>query len=207
MGAGYGVLNAGNGVENDEIFRMVREEGITGFAIVAGDKHSFWAGYPSEMLPPRPFEPVGVEFVTGSISQQGDRRARPRPPTPRAAPRNPADLFPRFRLRISNSSGLRRLVNALDRLQPDERFADGNEQAIPTGLALGPDFRSASAALADPRDRPIRAGSIGRRSRPAARGSAARAPSRPEPGRGAVRADRRAAPRLRPDAGAGSGTP
>jgi len=70
-GAGYGVLNAGNGVENDEIFRMVREEGITGFAIVAGDKHSFWAGYPSETLPPRPFEPVGVEFVTGSISQQG----------------------------------------------------------------------------------------------------------------------------------------
>jgi alkaline phosphatase D len=70
-GAGYGVLNAGNGVENDEIFRMVREEGITGFAIVAGDKHSFWAGYPSEALPPRPFEPVGVEFVTGSISQQG----------------------------------------------------------------------------------------------------------------------------------------
>ncbi len=50
---------------------MVRDEGITGFAIVAGDKHSFWAGYPSETLPPRPFEPVGVEFVTGSISQQG----------------------------------------------------------------------------------------------------------------------------------------
>src|SRR5262245_50704542 len=70
-GAGYDVLNAGNGVEHAEIFRMVREEGITGFAIVAGDKHSFWAGYPSESLPPRAFEPVGVEFVTGSISQQG----------------------------------------------------------------------------------------------------------------------------------------
>jgi alkaline phosphatase D len=70
-GAGYGVLNSGYAVEKGEIFRMVREEGITGFAIVAGDKHSFWAGYPSETLPPRPFEPVGVEFVTGSISQQG----------------------------------------------------------------------------------------------------------------------------------------
>src|SRR6185436_12771095 len=30
-----------------------------------------WAGYPSETLPTRPFEPVAVEFITGSISQQG----------------------------------------------------------------------------------------------------------------------------------------
>ena len=50
---------------------MVRDEGITGLAIVAGDKHSFWAGYPSETLPPQPFEPVGVEFITGSISRAG----------------------------------------------------------------------------------------------------------------------------------------
>jgi alkaline phosphatase D len=68
---GYAVLNAGFGVEHDEIFDMVREEGVTGFAIVAGDKHSFWAGYPSKSLPPAPFEPVGVEFITGSISAQG----------------------------------------------------------------------------------------------------------------------------------------
>lgn len=67
----YGVLNRSYVVEHAEIFGMVRDEGITGLAIVAGDKHSFWAGYPSETLPPRPFEPVGVEFVTGSISQQG----------------------------------------------------------------------------------------------------------------------------------------
>ena len=67
----YGVLNRSYVVEHREIFSMVREEGITGLAIVAGDKHSFWAGYPSETLPPRRFEPVGVEFVTGSISQQG----------------------------------------------------------------------------------------------------------------------------------------
>lgn len=67
----YGVMSRSYTVEHGEIFGMVREEGITGFAIVAGDKHSFWAGYPSETLPPRPFEPVGVEFITGSISQQG----------------------------------------------------------------------------------------------------------------------------------------
>lgn len=70
-GAGYGAINADHAVEHAEIFRMVRDEGITGFTIVAGDKHSFWAGYPSESLPPRPFEPVGVEFIAGSISQQG----------------------------------------------------------------------------------------------------------------------------------------
>ena len=70
-GEGYAILNAGNAVENSEIFDMVRDEGITGFAIVAGDKHSFWAGYPSKSLPPAAFEPVAVEFITGSISAQG----------------------------------------------------------------------------------------------------------------------------------------
>lgn len=67
----YGVMSRSYTVESAEIFGMIRAEGITGFAIVAGDKHSFWAGYPSETLPPRAFEPVGVEFITGSISQQG----------------------------------------------------------------------------------------------------------------------------------------
>ena len=38
---------------------------------VAGDKHSFWAGLTSADLPPRAYDPVGVEFVTGSISAQG----------------------------------------------------------------------------------------------------------------------------------------
>lgn len=68
--ADYCVVNRSYTIEHAEIFGMIRDEGITGFAIVAGDKHSFWAGYPSETLPPRPFEPVGVEFITGSISQQ-----------------------------------------------------------------------------------------------------------------------------------------
>jgi len=70
-GAGYGVLNAGYAVEHAEIFDFVRDQGIAGFAIVAGDKHSFWAGYPSKALPPQAFEPVGIEFITGSISAQG----------------------------------------------------------------------------------------------------------------------------------------
>lgn len=70
-GEGYAILNAGFAVEHDEIFDLVRSEGIAGFAIVAGDKHSFWAGYPSKSLPPRAFDPVGVEFITGSISAMG----------------------------------------------------------------------------------------------------------------------------------------
>jgi alkaline phosphatase D len=70
-GDSYAVLNAGFAVEHDEIFDMVREEGVTGLAVVAGDKHSFWAGYPAKALPPQPFEPVGVEFITGSISAPG----------------------------------------------------------------------------------------------------------------------------------------
>ena len=69
-GAGYGVTTGAYTLEHGEVFDMVRDEGITGFTIVAGDRHAFWAGYPSRTLPPRGFEPVGVEFVTGSISSQ-----------------------------------------------------------------------------------------------------------------------------------------
>ena len=54
--------------ERAEIFDAVRDAGITGFAIVAGDRHSFWAGYAAKALPPAAFEPVGVTFVGGSIT-------------------------------------------------------------------------------------------------------------------------------------------
>lgn len=66
----YGYLLRSWTLEHREIFDMVRNEGITGLAICVGDKHSFWAGYPSATLPPRAFDPVGVEFVTGSITAQ-----------------------------------------------------------------------------------------------------------------------------------------
>ncbi len=57
--------------ERAEIFDAVRDAGITGFAIVSGDRHSFWAGYAAKALPPAAFEPVGVTFVGGSISSPG----------------------------------------------------------------------------------------------------------------------------------------
>ncbi|HEY8010714.1 MAG TPA: alkaline phosphatase D family protein [Rudaea sp.] len=61
--------------ERAEIFDAVRDAGITGFAIVAGDRHSFWAGYAAKSLPPAAFEPVGVTFVGGSITSVGSAEA------------------------------------------------------------------------------------------------------------------------------------
>ena len=58
-------------VERGEIYDFVEANGITGFATVAGDRHSFWAGLAAKSLPPKPFVPVGIAFVTGSISAPG----------------------------------------------------------------------------------------------------------------------------------------
>jgi alkaline phosphatase D len=57
--------------ERTEILDFVRKEKIAGFATIAGDRHSFMAGVLSPSLPPKNFEPVGAEFVTGSISAPG----------------------------------------------------------------------------------------------------------------------------------------
>jgi alkaline phosphatase D len=38
---------------------------------VSGDRHSFWAGLAAKDLPPAAFEPVGVAFITGSVSAPG----------------------------------------------------------------------------------------------------------------------------------------
>ncbi len=67
-GFGGGDHGAAYVTERAEIYDFVREQRITGFATVAGDRHSFWAGRAAKALPPRPFEPVGVEFITGSVS-------------------------------------------------------------------------------------------------------------------------------------------
>jgi alkaline phosphatase D len=73
--AGYGLMGTWDwGAmyhERAEIFDAVQAAGITGLAIVAGDRHSFWAGYAAKALPPAAFEPVGVSFVGGSISSPG----------------------------------------------------------------------------------------------------------------------------------------
>ena len=74
-GAGYAASPGGDHstafVERGEIYDFVQAHGITGFATVSGDRHSFWAGLAAKSLPPKPFEPAGVAFVTGSISAPG----------------------------------------------------------------------------------------------------------------------------------------
>jgi alkaline phosphatase D len=74
-GAGYAGSAQGDHstarTERAEIYDFVEANGITGFATVAGDRHSFWAGLAAKALPPKPFRPVGVAFVTGSISAPG----------------------------------------------------------------------------------------------------------------------------------------
>ena len=57
--------------ERAEIYEAVRQAGVAGFATVSGDRHSFWAGLAAKALPPTPFEPVGVAFITGSLSAPG----------------------------------------------------------------------------------------------------------------------------------------
>jgi len=58
-------------VERAEIYDLVRDAKITGFAIVSGDLHSFWAGYAATDLPPGRFEPVGLSFVGASLISPG----------------------------------------------------------------------------------------------------------------------------------------
>lgn len=74
-GAGYADGGGGDWsgciTERAEVYDFVRDHKISGFATVSGDRHSFWAGLAAKALPPKAFEPVGVAFITGSISAPG----------------------------------------------------------------------------------------------------------------------------------------
>ena len=76
-----GFANVGNAdygnayAERAEIYNLVRDAKITGFAIVSGDRHSFWAGYATAELPPGKFEPVGLSFVGASLTSPGPMEA------------------------------------------------------------------------------------------------------------------------------------
>lgn len=74
-GKGYGTLNGGDFscafAERKDIYDSVRDQKVSGFVTVCGDRHSFWAGYAAPALPPAGFEPVGISFITGSISAPG----------------------------------------------------------------------------------------------------------------------------------------
>jgi alkaline phosphatase D len=68
--AGYALLDCRFLRDKELIFDFIRDQKITGFCVVGGDRHAFYAGLASKALPPKKFEPLGVEFITGSISQQ-----------------------------------------------------------------------------------------------------------------------------------------
>ena len=74
-GQGYATFGGGDFsaalTERGELYDFVRDAKIAGFAVVSGDRHSFWAGYAAKALPPKLFEPVGVAFICGSISAPG----------------------------------------------------------------------------------------------------------------------------------------
>jgi alkaline phosphatase D len=77
--AGFANLGGGDHstawFERGEIYDLVRDAKITGFAIVSGDRHSFWAGYAAAKLPPANFEPVGLSFVGASLVSPGAMEA------------------------------------------------------------------------------------------------------------------------------------
>ena len=72
---GYGLITEDDWsayrAERNEIFDELRASRVSGFISLAGDRHAFTAGRMSASLPPGKFEPVGVEFITGSISAPG----------------------------------------------------------------------------------------------------------------------------------------
>jgi alkaline phosphatase D len=61
--------------ERAEIYNLVRDAKITGFGIVSGDRHTFWAGYASAELPPGKFDPIGLSFVGASLVSPGTMEA------------------------------------------------------------------------------------------------------------------------------------
>jgi alkaline phosphatase D len=74
-GKDFGTFGSGDfsGAFNEraEIYDTVRDHKVSGFVTVSGDRHSFWAGYAAPALPPAGFAPVGLSFITGSISAPG----------------------------------------------------------------------------------------------------------------------------------------
>lgn len=77
---GYALVSGGDWSgyfhERGEILDFARSRGVTGLVSLAGDRHAFFAGMTSKSLPPRAFEPVGLEFVGASISSPGAGEAQ-----------------------------------------------------------------------------------------------------------------------------------
>jgi alkaline phosphatase D len=77
---GYAAMSGGDYgsayMERAEIYQLVRDSKVSGFAVVSGDLHSFWAGYAAAELPPGKFDPVGLSFVGASLTSPGAMEAQ-----------------------------------------------------------------------------------------------------------------------------------
>ncbi|HKB69452.1 MAG TPA: alkaline phosphatase D family protein [Thermoanaerobaculia bacterium] len=95
---GYAAMSGGDYgtafMERAEIYQLVRDSKVSGFAIVSGDLHSFWAGYAAAELPPGKFDPVGLSFVGGSLTSPGAMEAQEHN-LPKDAPLRPLFLADR----------------------------------------------------------------------------------------------------------------
>jgi alkaline phosphatase D len=57
--------------ERAEVLDFIRSKEITGVVALCGDRHAFEAALVAPSLPPKAFEPVIAEFITGSVSAPG----------------------------------------------------------------------------------------------------------------------------------------
>lgn len=175
-GTGYAGFGGGDHsaayTERGEIYDLVRGAGITGFATVAGDRHSFWAGLAAKALPPAAFEPVGIAFITGSVSAPGlveafeHRFPNPHPlrllflaePPGRARPEPAVNLLLRHGVRsclaYQETGDLARAHAASNpELSPHLSFVDMGGHGYSTVRASGEDFETEFVCIPRPLER------------------------------------------------------
>jgi len=113
-GKGFGSFGnadfSGAYAERAEIYNTVRDHKVPGFVVVSGDRHSFWAGYAAPALPPAGFDPVGISFITGSVSAPGLGEAAEffkESPTLPLYVRKPAGAPPEHTINLTIKRGVR----------------------------------------------------------------------------------------------------
>jgi len=123
--------------ERKEIYDLVRDAGITGFAIVSGDRHSFWAGYAAATLPPRKFEPVGLSFVGGSLISPGAMESfehgfkKPNPLKPLYVAYRPGQAKPDWTYNLTLLHGVRSSLEYAKSFDLDRAKALRNPELAP----------------------------------------------------------------------------
>jgi len=140
-GGGYAGFGGGDHssayVERAEIYDFVRDRDITGFATIAGDRHSFWAGLASKTLPPAKFDPVGIAFITGSISAPGlveafeHRFPKAHPLRPLFLGQAPADKAPQPTINMPLRHGVRSCLEYATSGDIEKARALSNPQLAP----------------------------------------------------------------------------